>query len=119
MACLPWYIAGQEVKQRSPQEEAEKQTERLCRYLELTDSVQRKQLYFMYLKYAKQRAVSNTRSEALQRLFNQMNELKQILTPEQYDRFMNEQLTQAPRQPRNPIGSMPKMQKEPATTGKQ
>lgn len=97
------------VPQRLPEEEASKQTEMLCRELSITDSVQRNRLYTMYLKYAQLRQMSLTRQEALERMMAQAQELKTILSEEQYSRFMNKQVNPAPRRPHQPYGQKPVM----------
>lgn len=85
---------------RTPEEIAEKQTERLVRELELTDSLQRDTLYRVHLRYVRMRMVSNTRAEELDRMQAFYGELKQILTPQQYNTFMNMQVAPGPRQQR-------------------
>lgn len=90
--------------QRTPEESARKQTEMLVRRLHLTDSVQRDTLYRMHLKYAKQRAISNTVREDLERRLAVNEELKGILTPEQYEQFQNLQIQSGPRRPQQAVG---------------
>ena len=81
---------------------ANKQTEMLVRELGIHDSVMRDTLFRMYLKYAKMSMISNTRNEAIQRLLQMQEELKLILTPEQYAAFMNCQMDNHPRIPHHP-----------------
>lgn len=88
--------------QRKPEEIARKQTEMLIRELSITDSSKIDALYNVHLKYARIRQISNTRAEDLERLQQLYSELKQILTPEQYERFMNHQV-QGPRRPQQPF----------------
>lgn len=112
--CLTAYSQNQ--PQRSPEEEARTRTERLCRELSITDSVQRHQLYAMHLKYARQRQVSNTRQEMMKRMLEIDAELKTLLTAEQYKRFMNHQINPDPRLPQHPFeGMQQKSQYAPKT----
>lgn len=85
--------------QRTPEEIAHKQTEMLTRELNITDSLTHDTLYRVHLRYVKLRLVSNTRAQELERMQSFYAELRQILTPEQYDSFMNMQVTPGPRQP--------------------
>lgn len=85
---------------RTPEEVARKQTEMLVRDLEIKDSLQIDTIYRIHLRYARLRQVSNTRAEHLERVQQMYNELRQVLTTEQYDRFMNQQL-ESPRRPQS------------------
>ncbi len=93
--------------QRTPEEEALKQTERIVREIGITNETVRDTLYRMHLKYARQRLQSNTRLEELQRMNAIVEELQGILTPEQYNRFMNKQISSEPHRPQQPLGAMP------------
>ena len=81
---------------------AQKQTEMLVRELNITDSVLRDILFHMHLKYATLRDISNTRNEAIQRMIQMQEELKDILSPEQFAAFMNRQVEHHPRTPHHP-----------------
>ena len=83
--------------QRTAMDIALKQTKMLAAELQLTDTTLCKHIYQMYLKYAQMREISNTREEALKRMLQMQEELKQLLTPEQFATFMNRQLNHAPR----------------------
>lgn len=72
----------------TPEQEAAKQTEKLQLELDLNQS-QANQLYEINLRYARERQISNTRSEALERTRNKNAEIKQILSPEQNDRLQS------------------------------
>lgn len=85
--------------QRTPEEEAMKQTMRLVRELGIQDSVRFDTIYRMHLKYAKFRQKGLTRAENMQRMIAIQEELKQLLTPAEYERFMNHPAEQ-PRHPR-------------------
>ena len=85
--------------QRTPEEEASKQTERLVRELGIKDSVRIGTIYRMHLKYARIRQKGLTRAENMERMQSIYNELKQLLTPDEFERFMNHPAEQ-PRRPR-------------------
>lgn len=87
---------------RTASDIAQKQTEMLVRELNITDSVLRDTLFHMHLKYATLRNISNTRNEAMQRMIQMQEELKHILTPEQFAAFMNRQVENHPRSPQHP-----------------
>ena len=91
--------------QRTPEEEALKQTNRLVRELGITDSERIDTLYRMHLKYARFRQKGLTRVENLERMQAIYRELQQLLTPEEFERFMNHP-AEMPRRPRgaNVIG---------------
>jgi len=72
--------------QRTPEQEAAKQTEKLQQELGLTPE-QTKQVYEINLKYARERQISNTRSEAVERMKNKNADIQRILTAEQSDRL--------------------------------
>ena len=86
---------------RTPEEEAQKQTEMLSRELTLSEQ-QRDTVYKIHLKYAKLRQVSNTRAEGLARLNAMTQELLSVMTPAQQEAFLNKQIEPHPRrmQPR-------------------
>lgn len=85
--------------QRTPQEEALKQTMRLIRELGIKDSVRFDTIYKMHLKYAVMRQKGLSRAENMERMQAIYNELKLLLTPEEFERFMNHPAEQ-PRRPR-------------------
>jgi len=87
--------------QRTPEEEAQKQTIRLVRELEITDSSRIDTLFRMHLKYARVRQQGLTRAQNLERMQAIHDELKQLLTPEEFERFMNHPA----EQPRRPHGA--------------
>lgn len=87
--------------QRTPEEEAQKQTTRLVRELGIKDSVRIDTLYKMHLKYARFRQKGLTRGENMERMQAIYNELKALLTPEEFERFMNHPA----EQPRRPSGA--------------
>ena len=85
--------------QRTPEEEASKQTERLVRELGIRDSVRIDTIYKMHLKYAQIRQKGLSRAENMERMQSIYNELKLLLTPDEFERFMNHPAEQ-PRRPR-------------------
>ena len=85
--------------QRTPEDIAMKQTGMLARELSITDSAQLDTLYRMHLKYANLRVISCTREENLERMQQITKELEGILTPEQFEQFMNRQIDHQPRHP--------------------
>jgi len=89
----------QERTQRTPEDEALKQTMRLVRELDITDSVRFDTIYKMHLKYARIRQNGLTRAENMDRMQSIYAELKHLLTPEEFNRFMNHPVEQ-PRRPR-------------------
>jgi len=76
------------VPKRTADQEAEKQTEKLQLELNL-NQVQANQIYEINLRYARERQISNKRSEALERMKNKNAEIKQVLSPEQNDRLQS------------------------------
>ena len=87
--------------QRTPQEEAMKQTTRLVRELGIKDSVRFGTLYRMHLKYAILRQKGLTRAQNMDRMMSIQKELERLLTPSEFERFMNHPV----EQPRRPHGA--------------
>ena len=83
--------------QRTAMDIALKQTKMLAAELQLTDTALCKRIYQMHLKYAQMREISNTREEALKRMALMQEELRHLLSPEQFTTFMNRQLNHTPR----------------------
>lgn len=96
--------------QRTPEEEALKQTTRLVRELGIRDSVRIDTIYRMHLKYARFRQKGLSRTENMERMQAIYAELKKLLTPEEFDRFMNHPA----EQPRRPRGANTLMQQKQA-----
>jgi len=89
--CLGLSIHSQDnvsVPQRTPEQEAAKQTEKIQQELNLTPD-QIKQVYEINLRYARERQVSNTRSQAMERIKNKNTEMQRILTENQYNQLQN------------------------------
>lgn len=89
--CLGLSIRSQDnvsVPQRTPEQEAAKQTEKIQQELNLT-SEQIKQVYEINLRYARERQVSNTRSQAMERIKNKNTEMQRVLTENQYNQLQS------------------------------
>ena len=67
------------VPKRTPEQEAAKQTEKLQQELNLNQA-QTNHIYEINLRYARERQISNKRSEALERMRNKNAEIKQVLS---------------------------------------
>lgn len=87
--------------QRTPEEEALKQTTRLVRELGIRDSVRFDTIYRMHLKYARVRQKGLTRAQNMERMQAIHKELKLLLSPEEFEQFMNHPV----EQPRRPHGA--------------
>lgn len=72
--------------QRTPEQEAVKQTEKLQQELNLSTE-QTKQVYEINLHYARERQTSNTRNQAIERMKNKNADVQRILSPEQNERL--------------------------------
>lgn len=92
-------LLAQHRPHRTAEDIAMKQTEMLIRELNIQDSIVRDTLFRMHLKFARKREISNTRAEALQYMQEANSELQQILTPEQYQQFMAQQVNHLPHHP--------------------
>lgn len=87
------FVAGQEntnTPERTPEQEAARQTEKMQQELNLTPE-QVQQVHEINLKYARERQVSNSRTEALQRVKNKEQDLRRVLKPDQYNTLQNKQ----------------------------
>ena len=75
--CFPAFITAQTVSvtDRTPEQEAIKQTEKLQSELKLTDE-QAKIVYEINLRYARERQLSNSRSQAMERIRNKNEEIQ-------------------------------------------
>lgn len=89
-----------EERQRTPEEIALKQTCMLVHELGLKDSIQIDSLYHMHLHYAYLHQQGSTRQQDMDRMLQMHEDLKRILTAEQYASFMNHQCNHGPRQPK-------------------
>jgi hypothetical protein len=87
---------------RTPESEAMRQTERMKTDLALTPT-QEKLVYNINLKYEKERQQSNDRKKALERVRNKNEELRKVLTEQQYSQLQRKRYDQSTlhRQSRN------------------
>ena len=92
--------------QRTPEDEALKQTVRLVRELDIKDSVRFDTIYKMHLKYARVRQKGLTRAQEMERMQAIYGELKTLLTEKEFDQFMNHPVEQ-PRRPRGANRMLP------------
>ena len=76
------------VTDRTPEQEAAKQTEKLQKELNLT-SDQAKNVYDINLKYARERKQSNRRTEAVTRIKKKNEELSRVLSNSQNDELQS------------------------------
>lgn len=100
------WVQAQDVQDRRPsaEEQALKQTEMIVRELRIDDSVQYHQLFDMHLRYARQYEDGCTRAQWLEKMESINKDLQTILTPEQYETFMNKQVQEGPHGPRPQVG---------------
>ena len=109
VSTVVWAQEPADRPQRTPEEEALKQTLRLVRELDIKDSVRFDTIYKMHLKYARFRQKGLTRAENMDRMNAIYAELKLLLTPEEFERFMNHPA----EQPRHPKGANALMRGRP------
>ena len=90
LAAVGVLVRAQEsgsVPRRTAEERAMKQTEMLVRDLDINDSLLRDTLYRIHLRYAKSREQVSNRAEAVERMNLLLGELKEILSPQQFERL--------------------------------
>lgn len=85
----------------TPEYEATKQTEKLQRELNLSNT-QVKQVYEINLKYARARQNSTSRSEAMERMKNKDADLHRVLSNEQINQLQNKRYERSSFQSANP-----------------
>jgi hypothetical protein len=76
------------IPQQSAEQEAVKQTEKLKQELQL-NAEQAKRIYEINLRYERKRQISNTRSEAIQRIKNKNTEIERVLNEDQKNALQN------------------------------
>lgn len=96
-------IAEENCPVRTPEVVAQKQTQMLIRELCISDSAVCQAVYQIFLKYAHLRRPEESRTEMIDRLTGQQNDLKKILTPEQFRIYMNCSRRDGPRSHHNVI----------------
>lgn len=94
-----WGQTGNALPVRTPEQEAAAQTEKLARVLDLSEE-QVKKVYAINLRYARQRHISNSRAEAMERVKHKNADLRRVLTPEQYERLQNKRYERSSFRPR-------------------
>jgi len=97
----PILIFGQEnasMPERTPEQEAAKQTEKLQQELNLSTE-QARQVHEINLKYARARQVSNTRMDAIQRIKDKEVELSRVLSEHQQSVLQNKRYEKSSFQP--------------------
>ncbi len=80
---------------RTPEQEAAIQTQKMQAELNLNDN-QAQEIYEINLKHARERQVSNSRSQALERVKNKDHEIQRVLTPDQYNRLQDKRYERYP-----------------------
>lgn len=100
--------------ERTPEQEAAKQTEKLQQELNLS-SEQARQVHEINLRYARARKLSNTRADALQRIKDKEAELKKILNPAQYTQLLNKRFERSSFQTPSGNRNLPANSFRPAT----
>ncbi len=104
-ACgMMWAQSQGHQHQRTAEECAMKQTQMMIRELNISDSLQYRALYDMNLKYARLREKGCTRAQMMTNMLKRNEELKQILTKEQYEAYMNRQIQAGPHHHQHPVG---------------
>ena len=88
---------------RTPEEMARKQTEMLVRDLDITDSLVCDTIYKVHLRLARTRHPHPTPEEVAQYRDSLSYALRAILTPEQYQLFLDSRNKPNPRYPQPPV----------------
>jgi len=88
---------------RTPEEVARKQTEMLVRDLDITDTLVRDTLYKVHLRFARMRRPHPTPEEVALHRDSLSEALRGILTPEQYQVFLDSRTKPDPRYPQPPV----------------
>lgn len=91
---LPAQTTGK--PERTPEQEAEKQTETMQRELDLTPE-QATLIHDINLKYAEERQQTNTRAEAMKRMLHKNEDYKRVLTEEQYQHLQSKRVERRTR----------------------
>lgn len=87
---------------RTAKDIALKQTKRMAVELGITtDTIRCERLFHLHLKYANMRNINDTRDDILHRMKQMQEDLKQLLSPEQFTAFINQQLNYKSRTPKH------------------
>ena len=92
-----------DMHQRSAEECALKQTQMMVHELHIKDTAQYRAIFDMHLKYARLREGGCSRAQMMTYMEQSNEELKNILTKEQYDAYMNRQFQPGPHH-QQPVG---------------
>lgn len=84
---------------RTPEQEAALQTDKMKQELNL-DAEQAAAIYQINLRHARERQVSNSRAQALERVKNKDNEVRKVLTDEQYLHLQEKRYDRSPNDSR-------------------
>lgn len=106
---------------RTPEQEAVMQTQKMQQELNL-DKEQTQAIYEINLRHARERQVSNSRSQALERVKNKDAEVKQVLTRDQYNRLQEKKYDRYPSGSSSFQHNLPQtgtLQRRTVTTGSQ
>lgn len=101
ISFLSIHVYGQEnavVQERTPEQEAARQTEKLQNELQLTPE-QTQLVNEINLKYARERKFSNTRSDALRRIKEKDEDLQRVLNQDQFRQLQNKRYDRSSFQP--------------------
>ena len=99
---------------RTPEQEAALQTQKMQQELNLTQE-QSQAIYEINLKHARERQVSKSRSEALERVRNKDAEMREVLTRDQYIRLQDKRYDRYPS-PSTQFNRSDVQQRTPAAT---
>lgn len=80
---------------RTPEQEAILQTQKMQKELNL-NKAQQQAIYEINLKNARERQISNSRTQALERTKNKNSAIKQVLTNDQFERLQNKRYERYP-----------------------
>lgn len=80
---------------RTPEQVAAMQTQKMQQELDLSQE-QAQTVYEINLRHARQRQVSNSRTQAVERIKNKDDEIKKVLTPDQYTRLQDKRYERYP-----------------------
>ncbi len=80
---------------RTPEQEATFQTQKITGELNLSER-QAEAIYEINLRHARERQISNSRADALERSKNKNEAMQKVLTPEQYKTLQERRVNRTP-----------------------
>ncbi len=103
LASISCSICAQEnhLPKRTAKDIALKQTKRMAVELGITDTILCERLFHLHLKYANMRNLNDTQDDILRRMKQMQEDLKHLLSPEQFTAFINQQLNYQSRTPKH------------------